>query len=93
MNKLMDAPKSAEDLLGRAPQSMVTDRAGHRDGNKPLALKRLDRNIVLWRNTAGTVNCSRILSHRGAKLSLGRVCDGKHRLRLSRAAIMTAPAS
>lgn len=78
MNKMMDAPKSAEDLLetGLLNQWYLVARDTE-VGNKPLALKRLDRNIVLWRDTAGTVNCLEdFCPHRGAKLSLGRVCDG-----------------
>jgi phenylpropionate dioxygenase-like ring-hydroxylating dioxygenase large terminal subunit len=46
-------------------------------GDAPLALKRLDRDIVLWRDGKGGVHCVEdFCPHRGARLSIGRVCDG-----------------
>ncbi len=47
-------------------------------GDRPLALKRLDRNIVLWRDAAGTVHAlDDYCPHRGAPLSLGRMAEGR----------------
>lgn len=44
---------------------------------KPLALTRLGRSIVLWRDTTGAVHAlDDYCLHRGAPLSLGGVCDG-----------------
>jgi phenylpropionate dioxygenase-like ring-hydroxylating dioxygenase large terminal subunit len=78
MNRPTDIPKSVDDLLeaGLLNQWYLVARDTE-VGNKPVALKRLDRDIVLWRDTAGAVNCLEdFCPHRGAKLSLGRVCDG-----------------
>src|SRR5579872_711949 len=45
--------------------------------DRPLGLKRLGRNIVLWRDDGGKVNVVEdVCPHRGAPLSLGRVVDG-----------------
>ena len=44
---------------------------------KPLALTRLGRKIVLWRDTHGVVQAvDDYCLHRGAPLSLGSVCNG-----------------
>jgi phenylpropionate dioxygenase-like ring-hydroxylating dioxygenase large terminal subunit len=46
--------------------------------NRPVAVKRLDRNLVLWRDAAGQINAVEdYCPHRGAPLSLGYVCDGR----------------
>ena len=43
----------------------------------PVALTRLSRDIVLWRNGDGALHCVEdFCPHRGAKLSLGTVCNG-----------------
>ena len=43
----------------------------------PVGLTRLSRDIVLWRDVDGKIHCVEdFCPHRGAKLSLGRVCDG-----------------
>ena len=43
----------------------------------PVALTRLSRNIVLWRDQDRQLHCvDDSCPHRGAKLSLGRVCEG-----------------
>ncbi len=43
----------------------------------PVALTRLSRDIVLWRDQDRTLHCVEdFCPHRGAKLSLGTVCDG-----------------
>lgn len=45
--------------------------------DRPVGLKRLNRDLVLWRDRAGRVNALEDLCpHRGAPLSLGRVVDG-----------------
>jgi phenylpropionate dioxygenase-like ring-hydroxylating dioxygenase large terminal subunit len=46
-------------------------------GSKPLGLKRLNRNIVIWRDKQSRLQAVEdFCPHRGAKLSLGHVCDG-----------------
>ena len=75
----MDTPKSVDDLLetGLLNQWYLVCRDTE-IGNKPVALKRLDRDIVLWRDGAGKVNCLEdFCPHRGARLSLGHVCNGR----------------
>ncbi len=43
----------------------------------PVALRRLSRDIVLWRDDDEKLHCVEdFCPHRGAKLSLGKVCDG-----------------
>ena len=43
----------------------------------PVALTRLSRDIVLWRDPDRKLHCVEdFCPHRGAKLSLGKVCDG-----------------
>jgi phenylpropionate dioxygenase-like ring-hydroxylating dioxygenase large terminal subunit len=74
----IDTPKSVDDLLevGLLNQWYLVARDTE-VGNKPVALKRLDRDIVLWRDASGKINCLEdFCPHRGARLSLGRVCDG-----------------
>ncbi|MEC4812503.1 MAG: aromatic ring-hydroxylating dioxygenase subunit alpha [Scytonema sp. PMC 1069.18] len=45
--------------------------------NKPVGLRRLGEDIVLWRNQEGKIICQRSqCPHRGANLALGRVVDG-----------------
>jgi phenylpropionate dioxygenase-like ring-hydroxylating dioxygenase large terminal subunit len=75
----MDAPQSVDDLLavGLLNQWYLVCRDTE-IGNKPVALKRLDRDIVLWRDESGRVNCLEdFCPHRGARLSLGHVCNGR----------------
>lgn len=74
----LEPPKSPEDLLEMgllnlwylvARSADVTDR--------PVGLKRLNRNLVLWRDNSGRVNVTEdYCPHRGAPLSFGRVVDG-----------------
>ncbi|MGE3933638.1 MAG: Rieske 2Fe-2S domain-containing protein [Rhodospirillaceae bacterium] len=46
-------------------------------GNKPLGLKRLNRDIVLWRDQSGGIRAVEdFCPHRGAQLSIGNVCNG-----------------
>jgi phenylpropionate dioxygenase-like ring-hydroxylating dioxygenase large terminal subunit len=46
--------------------------------DRPVAFKRLGRNIVLWRDGAGTVHALEdYCPHRGAPLSLGRPIEGR----------------
>jgi phenylpropionate dioxygenase-like ring-hydroxylating dioxygenase large terminal subunit len=73
-----DKPHTAEEVLETGllnlwylvcRSSDVTDR--------PLALTRLNRNLVLWRNNDGKINVvENYCPHRGAPLSLGRVVNG-----------------
>jgi len=43
----------------------------------PVGLTRLSRDIVLWRDPDGKLHCVEdFCPHRGAKLSLGQVCNG-----------------
>ena len=47
-------------------------------GTKPVGLKRLSKLIVLWRDASGQVRCLEdFCPHRGARLSLGAVCQGE----------------
>jgi len=47
-------------------------------GNRPVGLKRLNRDIVLWRDANGAVNLVEDrCPHRGARLSRGRIIDGR----------------
>ena len=72
------ASASSEDLLRGglldlwylvASANDVTDR--------PIGLKRLGRNLVLWRDAAGAVRALEdYCPHRGAPLSLGRIIEG-----------------
>jgi phenylpropionate dioxygenase-like ring-hydroxylating dioxygenase large terminal subunit len=44
----------------------------------PLAVELLERNLVLWRDGSGVVNAwADKCPHRGARLSLGKVCEGR----------------
>lgn len=46
--------------------------------DRPIGLKRLGRNLVLWRDEAGAVHVLEdYCPHRGAPLSLGRINDGR----------------
>jgi len=45
--------------------------------DKPLGIKRLGEDLVLWRDGEGKAQCFvDVCPHRGAKLSLGRIIDG-----------------
>ena len=71
-------PTSADDLLltGLMNYWYLVARAEDVT-NKPLALRRLSRNIVVWRGQDGGLNAVEdYCPHRGAPLSLGTVCDG-----------------
>jgi phenylpropionate dioxygenase-like ring-hydroxylating dioxygenase large terminal subunit len=71
----VEKPKSAADLLDMglpnywylvAKSNDVTDR--------PVAMMRLSRNLVLWRDGVGKINAVEdYCAHRGAPLSLGQV--------------------
>ncbi len=46
-------------------------------GNKPVALRRLGEDLVLWRDSSGKiVSQSQHCPHRGASLALGKIVDG-----------------
>lgn len=71
----MTAQVTAEDILktGLLNQWYLVCRASE-VGGKPIALKRLNRKIALWRDAAGAVHCVEdVCPHRRAPLSLGRV--------------------
>lgn len=65
-------------------------------GNQPVGLKRLDRDIVVWRDERGTVHAVQDrCPHRGARLSRGRVLGGRiacryHGLQLDGQGVITA---
>ena len=74
-----ERPTSPEDLLELGLPNYWYLVARSSDVTiKPVALKRLNQNIVLWRDGAGKINVVEdYCPHRGAPLSLGYVCDGK----------------
>jgi len=46
--------------------------------NKPLRIKRLNRNLALWRDKEGNIGCiDDKCCHRGVSLSCGKIVDGK----------------
>ena len=65
-------------------------------GNSPVGLRRLNRNLVLWRDGRGKLHAvDDFCPHRGAKLSLGRVCAGDiacdyHGVQVNGAGVVTA---
>jgi phenylpropionate dioxygenase-like ring-hydroxylating dioxygenase large terminal subunit len=74
---LMQSPETPEELLKTgllnmwylvAPSSEVHDR--------PVGLKRLNRNLVLWRDAGKLHVIEDYCPHRGAPLSLGRIVNG-----------------
>lgn len=47
-------------------------------GRRPVGVRRLGRDLVLWRDGAGTAHCADApCPHRGASLALGRVVAGE----------------
>jgi phenylpropionate dioxygenase-like ring-hydroxylating dioxygenase large terminal subunit len=78
MTRLIDTPSSVEDVLetGLLNNWYLVCRDTE-VGSKPLGLKRLNRDIVIWRDKSGKLNAVEdFCPHRGARLSLGHVCDG-----------------
>jgi phenylpropionate dioxygenase-like ring-hydroxylating dioxygenase large terminal subunit len=73
------APGSAEDLLRTGLLDLWYLVASANDvGDRPLGLKRLGRNLVLWRDAGGAVHALEdFCPHRGAPLSLGRIIEGR----------------
>jgi phenylpropionate dioxygenase-like ring-hydroxylating dioxygenase large terminal subunit len=70
---------SVHDLLrtGLLDQWYLVCSAGD-VADRPIALKRLNRNLVVWRDAAGDVHVlDDYCPHRGAPLSLGRVIEGR----------------
>ena len=73
-----ELPSSVEEILETGvPDNWYLVARDTEVGSRPVGLTRLSRDIVLWRDGAGALNCVEDLCpHRGAKLSLGKVCDG-----------------
>ncbi len=97
MEKAIERPKSVEDLLeiGLLNQWYLVARDTE-IGNKPVALKRLNRDIVLWRDKSGKVQAlDDFCPHRGARLSIGNICGGEiacayHGVQLNGEGVVTA---
>jgi phenylpropionate dioxygenase-like ring-hydroxylating dioxygenase large terminal subunit len=97
MKRMIDTPKSVDDLLETGlPNQWYLVARDTEVGTKPLALKRLNRDIVLWRDQNGTVQAlENFCPHRGAQLSLGHVRGGDiacayHGLQFNGAGVCTA---
>jgi phenylpropionate dioxygenase-like ring-hydroxylating dioxygenase large terminal subunit len=71
-------PRTPEDLLETGLPNLWYLIARSDDvAERPVALKRLDRNLVLWRGERGELNIVEdYCPHRGAPLSLGEVVNG-----------------
>ena len=71
-------PSSPDDLLETGLPNLWYLIARSEDVDvRPVALKRLDRNIVLWRGEKGEINVVEdYCPHRGAPLSMGEVING-----------------
>ena len=92
-----ETPASAEDLLDTGLLNNWYNICKSTDvSSKPLGLKRLNQNIVLWRDTEGKLNVVEdYCPHRGAALSLGsvhegRICCAYHGLELNGEGVITA---
>src|SRR5262245_59804714 len=70
-------PSSSDDLLETGLPNLWYLIARSEDIDvRPVALKRLDRNIVLWRGEKGEINVvEEYCPHRGAPLSMGEVIN------------------
>ena len=73
------ASGTSDDLLRTGLLDMWYVVASSNDiTDRPVAFKRLGRNLVLWRDDAGAVHVLEdYCPHRGAPLSLGRMLDGR----------------
>jgi phenylpropionate dioxygenase-like ring-hydroxylating dioxygenase large terminal subunit len=75
---VLPKPKTTEDLLETGLLNLwylVARDSDVRD--RPVALKRLGRNLVLWRGDTGKINVLEdFCPHRGAPLSMGQVFNG-----------------
>jgi len=79
MSATHSLPTSADELLetGLTGQWYLVCRPDD-VGSTPVGLTRLGRNIVLWRDQSGTLQALEdFCPHRGARLSIGSVCDGQ----------------
>ena len=105
MKQLVEVPSSVADLFETSVEDVLETGLLNnwylvcRDtevGNKPVGLKRLNRNIVIWRDKAGALNAIEdFCPHRGARLSLGHVCNGEiaceyHGVQLNGRGVVTA---
>jgi len=72
------APRTPEDLLEVGLPNLWYLIARSEDvADRPVALKRLDRNIVLWRGQNGEIKVVEdYCPHRGAPLSMGEIVNG-----------------
>jgi phenylpropionate dioxygenase-like ring-hydroxylating dioxygenase large terminal subunit len=93
----IEIPSSVEDMLEAGlPNNWYLVCRDTEVGSKPVGLKRLNRSIVIWRNKSGRLNAVEdFCPHRGAKLSLGHVCDGEiaceyHGLQINSQGVVTA---
>jgi phenylpropionate dioxygenase-like ring-hydroxylating dioxygenase large terminal subunit len=74
----LPSPKSADELLSTGLLNLWYVIAASSDvRDRPVGLRRLNRNLVLWRSDDGTLNVTEdYCPHRGAPLSLGRIASG-----------------
>jgi len=72
------APRTPEDLLEVGLPNLWYLIARSEDvADRPVALKRLDRNLVLWRGQNGEIKVVEdYCPHRGAPLSMGEIVNG-----------------
>lgn len=91
------APTSVDDLLETGLLNSWYLIARDTDvGNEPIGITRLSRKLVVWRDLDGKVHAlDDFCPHRGAKLSLGRVCAGEiacdyHGVQVSGKGVVTA---
>src|SRR5436189_860661 len=89
-------PRTPDELLESGlPNLWYLVARSEEVADRPVALKRLSRNIVLWRGEMGELNAVEdYCPHRGAPLSMGEVVNGDiacayHGVRLNGRGIVT----
>ena len=73
---MADDKQAIDDLVNRGllDQWYAVAKSVQVKPGKPHGLKALDRNLVLWRDGAGTLHCLEdYCPHRGARLSRGEI--------------------